>query len=107
MASDFYLCYRVGHEGKFGQELLDRKLRYANNSRYRSGVMTRKEAYLGEHISFTLSKTGSLIDLNQPKCPEGLEVFYYLGAPDCIRLKCLFCELIEIRMCEVDGFKGV
>ena len=46
MASDFYLCYRVGHEGKFGQELLDRKLRYANNSRYRSGVMTRKEAYL-------------------------------------------------------------
>ncbi|XP_037001342.2 protein mago nashi homolog 2-like [Artibeus jamaicensis] len=31
-----------------------------------------------EHISFTTSKTGSLIDVNQPKDPEGLRVFYYL-----------------------------
>nr|XP_054313158.1 protein mago nashi homolog [Pongo pygmaeus] len=30
-----------------------------------------------EHISFTTSKTGSLIDVNQSKDPEGLQVFYY------------------------------
>ncbi|XDB50742.1 hypothetical protein AB1E18_004304 [Capra hircus] len=33
-----------------------------------------------EHISFTTSKIGSLIDVNQSKDPEGLRVFYYLPA---------------------------
>ncbi|XP_057585441.1 protein mago nashi homolog 2-like [Hippopotamus amphibius kiboko] len=51
-ASDFYLCYYVGHKGKFGHEFLafefrpDGKLRYANNSNYKNGVMIRKEAYV-------------------------------------------------------------
>nr|XP_028572337.1 protein mago nashi homolog [Podarcis muralis] len=30
-----------------------------------------------EHISFTTSKIGSLIDVNQSKDPEGLRVVYY------------------------------
>ncbi|XP_058287198.1 protein mago nashi homolog [Hylobates moloch] len=30
-----------------------------------------------EHISFTTSKIGSLIDVSQSKDPEGLQVFYY------------------------------
>ena len=37
------------------------------------------EVVLGEdHISFTTSKIGSLIDVNQCKDPEGLRTFYYL-----------------------------
>ncbi|KAL2724105.1 protein mago nashi [Vespula squamosa] len=31
-----------------------------------------------EHISFTTSKTGSLLDVNQSRDPEGLRCFYYL-----------------------------
>ncbi|GLH07644.1 Protein mago nashi [Gryllus bimaculatus] len=31
-----------------------------------------------EHISFTTSKTGSLVDVNQSRDPEGLRCFYYL-----------------------------
>ncbi|KAI8430204.1 hypothetical protein MSG28_000552 [Choristoneura fumiferana] len=31
-----------------------------------------------EHISFTTSKTGSLLDVNQSRDPEGLRGFYYL-----------------------------
>ena len=41
------------------------------------------EVVLGEdHISFTTSKIGSLIDVNQCKDPEGLRTFYYL-VQDC------------------------
>ena len=37
------------------------------------------EVVLGDdHISFTTSKIGSLIDVNQCKDPEGLRTFYYL-----------------------------
>ena len=43
------------------------------------------EVVLGEdHISFTTSKIGSLIDVNQCKDPEGLRTFYYL-VQDCFR----------------------
>ncbi|KAK0089307.1 hypothetical protein PV325_008062 [Microctonus aethiopoides] len=38
-----------------------------------------------EHISFTTSKTGSLLDVNQSRDPEGLRCFYYLVQD----LKCL------------------
>uniref|UniRef100_A0A8D0WP99 Protein mago nashi homolog n=1 Tax=Sus scrofa TaxID=9823 RepID=A0A8D0WP99_PIG len=44
-----------------------------------------------EHISFTTSKIGSLIDVNQSKDPEGLRVFYYLVQD----LKCLKPFLIK------------
>ncbi|KAI4829199.1 hypothetical protein KUCAC02_023259 [Chaenocephalus aceratus] len=110
--SDFYLRYYVGHKGKFGHEFLefefrpDGKLRYANNSNYKNDVMIRKEAYVtqigrqeleivigDEHISFTTSKIGSLIDVNQSKDPEGLRVFYYLVQD----LKCLVFSLIGLH----------
>uniref|UniRef100_A0A8W4FAS7 Uncharacterized protein n=1 Tax=Sus scrofa TaxID=9823 RepID=A0A8W4FAS7_PIG len=101
IASDFYLHYYIGHKGKFGHEFLefefqpDGKLRYANNSNYKNDVMIRKEELeivVGdEHISFTTSKIGSLIDVNQSKDPEGLRVFYYLVQD----LKCLKPFLIK------------
>ena len=31
-----------------------------------------------EHISFTTSKIGSLVDVNQSRDPDGLRCFYYL-----------------------------
>lgn len=31
-----------------------------------------------EHISFTTSKIGSLLDVQSSKDPEGLRIFYYL-----------------------------
>ncbi|EAX06747.1 MAGOH isoform 3 [Pan troglodytes] len=103
MESDFYLRYYVGHKGKFGHEFLefefrpDGKLRYANNSNYKNDVMIRKEELeivIGdEHISFTTSKIGSLIDVNQSKDPEGLRVFYYLVQD----LKCLVFSLIGLH----------
>ncbi|CAB1323965.1 unnamed protein product [Coregonus sp. 'balchen'] len=101
--TDFYLRYYVGHKGKFGHEFLefefrpDGKLRYANNSNYKNDVMIRKEELeivIGdEHISFTTSKIGSLIDVNQSKDPEGLRVFYYLVQD----LKCLVFSLIGLH----------
>ncbi|XP_078518264.1 protein mago nashi homolog isoform X1 [Lissotriton helveticus] len=45
-----------------------------------------------EHISFTTSNIGSLIDVNQSKDPEGLRVFYYLVQD----LKCLVFSLIGL-----------
>ncbi|XP_047597428.1 protein mago nashi homolog [Lutra lutra] len=56
MASDFHLRYKVELKGKFGHEFLDRKLRYANNSSYRNGVMTRKEAYVHKNIMEELKR---------------------------------------------------
>ncbi|KFU93328.1 Protein mago nashi 2 [Chaetura pelagica] len=44
-------------------------------------------------ISFTTSKIGSLIDVNQSKDPEGLRVFYYLVQD----LKCLVFSLIGLH----------
>ncbi|XP_053216625.1 protein mago nashi homolog [Podarcis raffonei] len=58
MASDFYLRY-VGHKGKFGLEFEfrpDGKLRYANNSNYKSDVMIRKEAYVHKSVMEELKK---------------------------------------------------
>lgn len=31
-----------------------------------------------EHISFTTSKIGSLVDVTESKDPDGLRIFYYL-----------------------------
>ena len=44
-----------------------------------------------EHISFTTPNIGSLIDVNQSKDPEGLQVFYYLVQD----LKCLVSVLLD------------
>jgi len=46
-----------------------------------------------EHISFTTSKIGSLVDVNNSKDPEGLRCFYYLVQD----LKCLVFSLIALH----------
>merc|ERR1711911_165780 len=46
-----------------------------------------------EHISFTTSKIGSLLDVNQSKDPDGLRTFYYLVQD----LKCLVFSLIGLH----------
>jgi len=46
---DFYLRFYVGHKGRFGHEFMefeltsDGKLRYTNNSNYKSGQIIRKQ----------------------------------------------------------------
>ena len=52
------------------------------------------EIVLGdEHISFTTSKIGSLVDVQKCQDPEGLRVFYYLIQD----LKCLVFSLISLH----------
>nr|KYP31602.1 Protein mago nashi isogeny [Cajanus cajan] len=95
------------------------KLRYANNSNYKNDTIIRKEVYLtpimkeddnnwpepdrlgrqeleivmgNEHISFTTSKIGSLVDVQSSADPEGLRIFYYLVQD----LKCFFFSLISL-----------
>lgn len=52
------------------------------------------EVVIGQqHISFTTSKIGSLLDVNQSKDPEGLRCFYYLVQD----LKCLVLSLISLH----------
>lgn len=58
------------------------------------GLDQELEIVIGdEHISFTTSKTGSLVDVNQSKDPEGLRGFYYLVQD----LKCLVFSLIGLH----------
>lgn len=52
------------------------------------------EIVLGdEHISFTTSKIGSLLDVQESKDPEGLRVFYYLVQD----IKCFVFSLINLH----------
>ncbi|UJR31660.1 hypothetical protein I4U23_019141 [Adineta vaga] len=52
------------------------------------------EIVLGdEHISFTTSKIGSLIDINNSRDPDGLRCFYYLVQD----LKCFVFSLISLH----------
>eukprot|EP00741_Cyanophora_paradoxa_P006128 tig00000944_g5943.t1 len=52
------------------------------------------EIVLGdEHICFTTSKIGSLLDVQESKDPEGLRIFYYLVQD----LKCLVFSLIGLH----------
>ena len=46
-----------------------------------------------EHISFTCSKIGSLLDVQDSKDPEGLRSFYYLVQD----LKCFVFSLISLH----------
>jgi len=46
-----------------------------------------------EHISFTTSKIGSLLDINASRDPDGLRAFYYLVQD----LKCLVFSLIGLH----------
>lgn len=47
----------------------------------------------GDHVSFTTSKIGSLVDVNGSKDPEGLRCFYYLIQD----LRCLVISLIGLH----------
>jgi len=53
---EFYVRYYVGHKGKFGQEFMEfelspsGKLRYANNSNYKSDTMIRKEVFVSPAV---------------------------------------------------------
>lgn len=49
-----------------------------------------------EHISFTTSKIGSLMDVQTSKDPEGLRIFYYL-------VQVCECRLSCVSLCAVDG----
>merc|ERR1719188_1059979 len=52
------------------------------------------EIVLGkEHISFTTSKIGALLDVQSSQDPEGLRVFYYLVQD----LKCFVFSLIGLH----------
>merc|ERR1711935_406820 len=52
------------------------------------------EIVLGdEHISFTTSKIGSLLDVQESKDPEGLRVFYYIVQD----IKCFVFSLINLH----------
>lgn len=52
------------------------------------------EIVLGDdHISFTTSKIGSLVDINNSKDPDGLRCFYYLVQD----VKCLVFSLIGLH----------
>lgn len=42
-----------------------------------------------EHISFTTSKIGSLVDVQSSKDPEGLRIFYYL-----VQVSSSICSLV-------------
>eukprot|EP00275_Glaucocystis_incrassata_P001488 EC123092.1.p1 GENE.EC123092.1~~EC123092.1.p1 ORF type:complete len:138 (+),score=27.69 EC123092.1:106-519(+) len=46
-----------------------------------------------EHISFTTSKIGSLLDVQESKDPEGLRIFYYLVQD----IKCFVFSLISLH----------
>ena len=121
---EFYVRQYVGHKGRYGHEFLefevrpDGRLRYANQSNYKTrddGVMIRKEVQLSSvtmavlqkiikdseitseddakwpapdrlleiiagdvHVSFSLSKLGSLADVQASRDPEGLRTLYFL-----------------------------
>mmetsp|Transcript_11464 Transcript_11464/g.15912 ORF Transcript_11464/g.15912 Transcript_11464/m.15912 type:complete len:150 (+) Transcript_11464:58-507(+) len=52
------------------------------------------EVVMGEeHISFSTSKIGSLLDVQESKDPEGLRIFYYLVQD----LKCFVFSLITLH----------
>uniref|UniRef100_A0A2K5TXY8 Uncharacterized protein n=1 Tax=Macaca fascicularis TaxID=9541 RepID=A0A2K5TXY8_MACFA len=105
--SDFYLHYYVGHKGKFTNnsncknDVMIRKEAYVHKSvmeELKSIIYDREiikeddalwpppnqvgwqelEIVIGdEHISFTTSKIGSLIDVNQSKDLEGLRCLVF------------------------------
>eukprot|EP00761_Pharyngomonas_kirbyi_P009910 gb/GECH01009928.1/.p1 GENE.gb/GECH01009928.1/~~gb/GECH01009928.1/.p1 ORF type:complete len:160 (+),score=13.35 gb/GECH01009928.1/:1-480(+) len=46
-----------------------------------------------EHISFTTSKIGSMLDVQSSKDPQGMQIFYYLVQD----LKCFVLSLINLH----------
>jgi len=52
-----------------------------------------------EHISFTTSKIGSLVDVQTSKDPDGLRIFYYLVQVSLLLLSFFWHSLL---LCVVD-----
>ena len=82
---DFYCRYYVGHEGSFGHEFMeyelfsDGRLRYANNSNYKSknGGMIRKEMIVGSIVIDEFKKIiadSDIITKDDSKWPEADQV---------------------------------
>merc|ERR1712168_878055 len=59
----------------------------------RVGRQELEIVYGDQHICFTTSKVGSLVDINQCKDPDGLRCFYYLAQD----LKCMVFSLIGLH----------
>jgi protein mago nashi len=60
--NEFYVRYYVGHKGVHGHEFLefefrsDGRLRYANNSNYKSDVLIRKEVFCSNTVLLELKR---------------------------------------------------
>ncbi|MED6143813.1 Protein mago nashi 2 [Stylosanthes scabra] len=113
-SGEFYLRYYVGHKGKFGHEFLefefrpdvlrecrriisDSKIMKEDDNNWpepdRVGRQELEIVMGNEHISFTTSKIGSLVDVQSSADPEGLRIFYYLVQD----LKCFVFSLISLH----------
>ena len=81
--NDFYVRYYVGHKGKFGHEFLEfelqgnGRLRYANNSNYKSDSLIRKEAFVSplvvQTIKLLIEDSRILEDCDDNEWPEPSE----------------------------------
>lgn len=52
-----------------------------------------------EHISFTTSKIGSLVDVHSSQDPEGLRIFYYLVQVIILVMNMNISLNVEVRVC--------
>ena len=77
--NDLYIRYYVGHEGRFGHEFLefeirsDGRLRYANNSQYKSDTIIRKEVYVSEGVRAEMQRiieTSDVFSVRDKDWPE-------------------------------------
>ena len=76
---DFYLRYFVGHKGRYGHEFLefelkaDGRLRYGNNSNYRSDGLIRREVYINNIVIDDIKRIideSEIMIQNDSKWPE-------------------------------------
>ena len=96
MTMELYLRYYVGHKGRFGHEFLefelrgDGRLRYANNSNYKSDTLIRREVYVTQLVLeqfqkiISDSRIFSVDDSKWPKSDERgrQELEIVLGSED-------------------------
>ena len=77
-SEDFYLRYFVGHRGRYGHEFLefevkaDGRLRYGNNSNYRSDGLIRREVYINKLVVddiIRIIEESEIMKQDDSKCP--------------------------------------
>ena len=75
----FYFRYYVGHEGRFGHEFLefeireDGRLRYANNSQYKSDTLIKREVIVSPLIVKEMTRiieTSDILSVSDAPFPE-------------------------------------